>query len=73
LESQHSQLFVSKIQTISLVPDFSESLNESSNCFIVPLLEPGQVSNLHLMDAREKIVMELLFQIRPLNDEISWQ
>jgi hypothetical protein len=73
LESQLGQLFIPQVQAIALVPDFSESLNESSNCFIVPLLEPGQMSNLHLMNAREEIVMELLFQIGPLNNGISWQ
>jgi hypothetical protein len=73
LESQLSQLFISQIQTITLIYDFSESLNESNNYFIVPLLEPNQISNLHLSKANEEIVMELLFQIRPLNNGISWQ
>jgi hypothetical protein len=61
LESLLSQLFVSQIQTVALVSNFSESLNESSYCFIVPLLEPGQISDLHLIDAREDVIMELLF------------
>jgi hypothetical protein len=73
LESQLSQLFISQIQTITLIYDFSESLNESNNYFIVPLLEPNQISNLLLSKANEEIVMELLFQIRPLNNGISWQ
>ena len=68
-----SQLFVSQVQTVALVSDLSESLNESNYCFIVPLLEPSQISDLHLMDAREEVVMELLFQIRPLDDRVSWQ
>jgi hypothetical protein len=72
LQSKLSQLFVSQIQTIALVLDFSESLNECSNCFIIPLLESGQISNLHLMDAREKVVVELLFQIGPLDDRVTW-
>jgi hypothetical protein len=55
-------LFVSQIQAISLVSNLSEYLNESNNYFIVPLLEPGQISDFHLMDAREEVVMELLFQ-----------
>jgi hypothetical protein len=50
-------LFVSQIQTIALVPDFSESLNEFSNCFIVPLLEFGQISNFHLVDAKSDHLM----------------
>jgi hypothetical protein len=72
MESKLSQLFVSQIQTIALVLDFSESLNECSKCFIIPLLESGQICNLHLMDAKEKIVVELLFQIGPLDDRVSW-
>jgi hypothetical protein len=66
-------LFVSQVQAIALVSDFSKSLNESSYCFIVPLLEPSQISDLHLMDAREEVVMELLFQIGPLDDRFCWQ
>jgi hypothetical protein len=66
-------LFVSQVQTVTLVSDLSESLNESSYHFIIPLLEPGQISDLHLIDAREEVVMELLFQIGPLDDRISWQ
>jgi hypothetical protein len=73
LESQPNQLFVSQVQTIALVSDLSKSLNESSNCFIIPLLELGQISNLHLMDAREEIIMELLFKIEPLDEAVSWQ
>jgi hypothetical protein len=73
LESQLSQLFVSQIQTIALVSNLSESLNESRNCFIISLLESGQISNLYLMDAREEVIMELLFQIGPLDDRVSWQ
>jgi hypothetical protein len=68
MESQLSQ-----IQTIPLVFDLSESLNESNNCFIVPLLESSQISNLHFMNAREEVIMELLFQIRPLDDRVSWE
>jgi hypothetical protein len=37
------------------------------------LLEFGQISNLHLMDAREEIIVELLFQIGPLDNGIGWQ
>jgi hypothetical protein len=48
-------------------------LNESSYCFIVPLLELGQIDDFHLMDAREEVVMKLLFQIGPLDDRVSWQ
>jgi hypothetical protein len=66
-------LFVSQVQTITLVSNLPESLNESSNCFIVPLLESGQISNFHLVNAREEIIMELLFQIGPLDNGISWQ
>jgi hypothetical protein len=65
-------LFVSRIRTEALVSDFSESLNDSY-CFIVSLLEPGQISDLHLIDAREEVIMELLFQIRPLDAGISQQ
>jgi hypothetical protein len=60
LECQLSQLLVSQVQTVALVSDFSESLNESSNSFIIPLLESGQISNLHLMNVREEISVELL-------------
>jgi hypothetical protein len=66
-------LLVSQVQNVTLVSDLSKSLNESGYCFIVPLVEPGQISNFHLMDAREEVVMELLFQIRPLDDRVSWQ
>jgi hypothetical protein len=66
-------LLVSQVKTIAFISDLSESLNESNYCFIVPLLEPGQISDLHLVDAREEVIMELLFQIRPLDDGISWQ
>jgi hypothetical protein len=45
----------------------------SLTCFIVPLFESGQISNIHLIDAREEIIMELLFQIGPLDDGISRQ
>jgi hypothetical protein len=48
-------------------------MNETSYCFIVPLLEPSQISDLHLIDAREKVIMELLLQIGPLDDGINWQ
>jgi hypothetical protein len=71
LESQLNQLFVSQIQTIALVSNLFESLNESNNCFIVPLLESSQISNLHLMDAREEVIMEPSFQIGPLDDKVS--
>jgi hypothetical protein len=40
---------------------------------MISLLEPGQISDLHLMDAREEVVMELLFQIGPLAYRICWQ
>jgi hypothetical protein len=66
-------LFVTPVQTVALVPDLSESLNESSYHFIVPLLEPGQISNLHLVNDKEEVVMELLFQIGPLDDRVSYQ
>jgi hypothetical protein len=66
-------LFISQVQTIALVSGLPESLNKSSNCFIVSLLEFGQISNLHLMDAREEIIVELLFQIGPLDNGIGWQ
>jgi hypothetical protein len=66
-------LLVSQVHTIALVSDFPESLNESNNCFTIPLLEPSQISNLHLMNAKEEIIVELLFQIEPLDDGVSWQ
>jgi hypothetical protein len=66
-------LLVTQIQAIALIFDLSESLNESNYCFIVPLLEPGWISNLHLKDAREEIIMELLFQIEPLDNRVRWQ
>jgi hypothetical protein len=40
---------------------------------MVPLLEPSQIDDLHLVDAREKVIVELLFQIRPFDDGISQQ
>jgi hypothetical protein len=64
-------LLVSQVQTITLISDLSESLNESSYGFIVPLFESGQISDLHLIDAREEVIMEPLFQIRPLDDGVS--
>jgi hypothetical protein len=66
-------LFVSQVQTIALISDLSESLNESSYSFIVPFLEPGQISDIRLVDAREEVIMKLLFQIRPLDDRVSRQ
>jgi hypothetical protein len=66
-------LLVSQIQTIAPISDFSESLNESSYCFIIFLLESGQISNLHLIDAREEVIVELLFQNGPLDDGIGRQ
>jgi hypothetical protein len=60
-------------QTVALISDLSESLNESNYCFIVPLLESGQISDLHFIDVREEVIVELLFQIRPLDDGISRQ
>jgi hypothetical protein len=48
-------------------------LNESSYCFIIPLLEPSQISDLHLIGAKEEVIMELLFQTEPLDDGISRQ
>jgi hypothetical protein len=48
-------------------------LNESSYCFIVPLLEPVHIRDLHLVDAREEVIMELLFQIGPLDYGVCWQ
>jgi hypothetical protein len=66
-------LFVSQVQTVTLISDLSESLNEYSYCFIIPLLEPGQINDLHLIDARKEVVMELLFQIRPLDYGVCWQ
>jgi hypothetical protein len=70
LESHLSELFISQVQTVTLVSDLYESLKESSYRFIVPLLEPSQISDFHLMDAREEVVMELLFPIRPLDYRI---
>jgi hypothetical protein len=66
-------LLVSQVQTVTLISDFSEPLNESSYCFIVSLLELGQISDLHLIDAREEVIVKLLFQIRPLDNGINWQ
>jgi hypothetical protein len=65
------QLLISQIQAIALVSYLPEPLNESYNCFIVPLFESGQISNLHLMNAREEIIMDLLLQIRSLDDRVS--
>jgi hypothetical protein len=64
-------LLVSQVQTIALISNLSESLNKFNYCFIVPLLEPGQISDLYLIDAREEVIVELLFQIRPLDDGVS--
>jgi hypothetical protein len=64
-------LLVSQVQAVTLISDFSEPLNESSYCFIALLFEPGQISDLHLIDAKEEVIMELGFQIRPLDDGIS--
>jgi hypothetical protein len=66
-------LLISQVQTIALISDLSECLNESNYCFIVALLEPGQISDLHLVVAREEVIMELLFQITPLDDGVSRQ
>jgi hypothetical protein len=66
-------LLVSQGQTIAFISDFSKLLNESSYYFIVTLLEPGQIGDLHLVDAREEVIMELLFQIGPLDDGFSRQ
>jgi hypothetical protein len=67
-------LLVSQVQTVIFISDFSKSLNEFSYCFIVPLIELGQISDHHLVDAREEVVMEPLFQIgrlTPASYEIS--
>jgi hypothetical protein len=66
-------LLVSQVQAITLAYDLSKSLNESSYYFIIPLFEPGQISDLHLMDAKEEVIVELLFQIRPLDYGVCWQ
>jgi hypothetical protein len=65
-------LLVSQVQAIALAYDLSKSLNESNYYFINPLFEPGQVSD-HLMDGREEVIVELLFQIRPLDYGVCWQ
>jgi hypothetical protein len=64
-------LLVSQVQTIAFISNLSEYLNKFSYSFIVPLLEPGQISDLYLIDAREEVIVELLFQIRPLDDGAS--
>jgi hypothetical protein len=66
-------LLVSQIQAISLISDLSESLNESSYYFVIPLFEFGHINDLHLVDVREEVIMELLFQIEPLDDGVSRQ
>jgi hypothetical protein len=71
LECQLSQLSVSHIQTVALVSDLYEPLNESRNSFIILLLEFGQISNLHLMNTREEVIVELLLQIVPFDNGVS--
>jgi hypothetical protein len=71
MEYQLNQLFVSQIQTVALVSDFSEPLNDYNNSFIISLLEFGQISNLHLMNTKEKIIVELLLQIGPFDNGVG--
>jgi len=65
LESNFCKLLIRQNQTEAPVLDISESLNKSSDRFIVPLPQVGQISQLHLMYARVEELVELLLQISP--------
>jgi hypothetical protein len=57
-----------QIQTIVFVSDLPESVNESGNSLIIPLLESSQIGNLHIMNARELdngVMSHLFFQRKP--------
>jgi len=49
----------------------SEPLNVISDRFVIPLPDGGQVYKLHLVYSCEEVLMELLFQIGPCNEEFA--
>jgi hypothetical protein len=53
--------------------DHSESLNESGYYFIVPFFEPGQISDLHRIDAREEVINGTAITNRTTDYGICWQ
>ena len=65
LESNFCKLLIRQNQTEAPVLDISEPLIKSSDRFIVPLPQIGQISQLHLFYSRVEELAELLLQIGP--------
>ena len=72
LESNFCKLLIRQNQTEAPVLDISESLNKSSDRFIIPLPQVGQIGQLHLMYARVEELVELLLQISPEQYGFGW-
>ena len=73
LESNFSKLLIKQNQTEATVLDISESLNKSSDRFIVPLPQVGQIGQLHLLYTRVEELVELLLQISAAYNRVGWQ
>ena len=59
LESNFCKLLIRQNQTEAPVLDISKSLNKSSDRFIVPLPQVGQISQLHFMYGKVEELVEL--------------
>jgi hypothetical protein len=65
-------LLIRQNETEALVLDISKPLNKSSNRFIIPLPQAGQISQLHLMHAGVEKLVELLLHIGPEYYGVGW-
>jgi len=72
LESHFCKLLIRQNQTEAPILDISEPLNKSSNRFIVPLPQVGQIGQLHLMYARVEELVELFLKIGPEQYGVGW-
>ena len=72
LESNFCKLLIRQNQTEAPVLDISESLNKSSDRFIIPLPQVGQIGQLHLMYATVEELVELLLQIGLEQYGVGW-
>ena len=72
LESNFCKLLIRQNQIEALILDISEPLNKSSDRFIIPLPQAGQIGQLHLMYAKVEELMELFRQVGPKYYGIDW-
>ena len=72
LENNFCKLLIRQNQTETSVLDIPEPLNKSSDRFIVPLPQIGQIGQLHLFYSRVEELVELLLQSGPKYYGVGW-